>query len=194
MNRRLQALIIIVPAFYGLFIGGWFFVIITTPQDPDTKMMAVCYVRGNSDFGANNFIDNDDSTITDITTGLMWSQTDNGEGLTWEDALAWIQQKNNENFFGYNDWWLSTIKELYSLINSDGQTGISAADGIPYLDTNHFDFEYGDTSTGERFIDAQHWSSTEYVSTTMDGNRTVFGVNFADERIMGYPRDTGSLW
>ena len=37
-------------------------------------------------------------------------------------------------------------------------------------------------------IDAQYVSSTEYVSTTMNGNATVFGVNFADGRIKGYPQ------
>ncbi|MDH5638810.1 MAG: DUF1566 domain-containing protein, partial [Nitrospinota bacterium] len=31
-------------------------------------------------------------------------------------------------------------------------------------------------------------SSTTYVSTTMRGDATVFGVNFADGRIKGYPR------
>jgi hypothetical protein len=58
---------------------------------------------------------------------------------------------------------------------------------VPFIDTNYFDFEYGDTNAGERVIDAQYWSSTEYVSTTMGGSATTFGVNFADGRIKGYP-------
>ena len=29
--------------------------------------------------------------------------------------------------------------------------------------------------------------NTKYVSTTMGGNETLFGVNFADGRIKGYP-------
>jgi len=40
-------------------------------------------------------------------------------------------------------------------------------------------------------IDAQYWSSTEYVSTTMNGSPTTFGVNFADGRIKGYGRILG---
>jgi len=77
---------------------------------------------------------------------------------------------------------------LYSLIDFSGSTGISAATSIPYIDTSYFDFSYGDESSGERFIDAQYWSSTEYVGTTMNGSATVFGVNFADGRIKGYPK------
>ena len=37
-----------------------------------------------------------------------------------------------------------------------------------------------DTDAGERIIDAQYASSTEYVATTMNRNETMFGVNFAD--------------
>ena len=55
----------------------------------------------------------------------------------------------------------------------------------PFLDTKFFDFDYG--SNGERVIDVQLISSTMYRGTTMGGNATVFGVNFADGRIKGYP-------
>lgn len=83
---------------------------------------------------------------------------------------------------------MPTIKELYSLIDFSGVTGTSASTSIPYIDTDYFDFAYGDESAGERFIDAQYWSSTEYVGTTMGGSPTTFGVNFADGRIKGYGR------
>ncbi|UCE58889.1 MAG: DUF1566 domain-containing protein [Phycisphaerales bacterium] len=62
---------------------------------------------------------------------------------------------------------------------------------MPFIDTDYFDFVYGDESAGERIIDAQYWSSTEYVGTVFNGMAAVFGVNFADGRIKGYPRDTG---
>ncbi len=129
-----------------------------------------------------SYQDNDDGTITDLNTGLMWQKTP--DKVTYEEAVA-----DAEDFVlaGFDDWRLPTIKELYSLIDFTGETGTSASDGIPYLDTDYFDFEYGDTSVGERYIDAQYWSSTEYVSTVFQGMSAVFGVNFADGRIKGYP-------
>ena len=39
---------------------------------------------------------------------------------------------------------------------------------------------------GKRLIDCQDWSATRYVSSTMRGTPTAFGVNFADGRIKGY--------
>lgn len=131
-----------------------------------------------------SYTDNGDGTITDNITGLMWVQTPNNlqkvtyaqtEGIA--DALAQG---------GYTDWRVPTIKELYSLIDFRGKTGMSALDGIPYIDMDYFDFIYGDESQGERHIDAQYWSATQYVSTTMNGAITNFGVNFADGRIKGY--------
>jgi hypothetical protein len=89
---------------------------------------------------------------------------------------------------GHSDWRVPTIQELYSLIRFDGVTGTDAASSVPYLDTDDLDFSYGDTTAGERFIDAQYWSSTSYVSTTMLGDPTALGVAFADGRIKGHPK------
>jgi len=135
---------------------------------------------------APSFTDNGDGTITDTNTGLMWQQ-DPGGKVTWDDAMA---NADSINIAGYTDWRVPTITELYSLMDFSGYTAMSAAASIPYIDTDYFIFEYGDESSGERFIDAQFWSSTEYVSTTMNGNSTVFGVNFADGRIKGYPKSS----
>jgi len=54
-------------------------------------------------FGVNDFADNGDGTVTDSATGLMWSQTDSGEGMNWEAALAFAQNANAESYLGYSD-------------------------------------------------------------------------------------------
>jgi len=138
-----------------------------------------------------SYIDNGDSTVTDLVTGLMWVKT-SGEKVTYAEA---VDGAAICDVGGYDDWRLPSIKELYSLIvfsgiDPSGWSG-NPDDLIPFIDTDYFDFEYGDENNGERIIDAQYWSSTEYVSTTMGGDSTVFGVNFADGRIKGYPRDYG---
>ncbi len=131
---------------------------------------------------AASYLDNGDGTITDRITGLTWQRSP-GEKVGWRQAVLGAAELE---LGGYADWRLPTIKELYSLIDFDGVTGHSVHDASPYLDTRYFDFEYGSRAMGERHIDAQYWSATEYVSTTMNGMHTVFGVNFADGRIKGY--------
>jgi hypothetical protein len=131
--------------------------------------------------------DNRDGTVTDLNTGLMWQKS--MKKVVWKDAAL---DAARDETGGYTDWRVPTIKELYSLINFNGDTGTARpespsapADAIPYIDTKYFNFEYGTTG---RYIDAQYLTSTEYVSTTMNGNATIFGVNFADGRIKGYPK------
>ena len=99
--------------------------------------------------------DNGDGTITDFNTGLMWQKSP-GEKVSFADAVT---NADTYGLAGYSDWRLPDIKELYSLINFNGVTGMNADDSTPYLNTTYFEFEYGDASIGERFIDSQYWSS-----------------------------------
>ncbi|MFZ1730443.1 MAG: DUF1566 domain-containing protein [Bacteroidota bacterium] len=126
--------------------------------------------------------DNGDGTISDLVTGLTWVKA-RGTKVSWEKALA---DAANCSVGGYSDWRMPTIKELYSLIDFNGKSGLTAATSIAYLNTAYFDFEFGNTALGERIIDCQDWSATTYVHFTMNGDSTAFGVNFADGRIKGY--------
>lgn len=128
--------------------------------------------------------DNGDGTVSDLSTGLMWVR-DRGAKLTWDEAVAGAATNRAG---GYGDWRMPTVKELYSLINFTGKSGTSAATSVPYLDTRYFGFAFGDVSAGERLIDGQDWSATEYVGITMAQDAAVFGVNFIDGRIKGYPK------
>lgn len=130
-----------------------------------------------------SYEDNGDETITDNVTGLMWEK-DMGSKISYNDAFT---KAENSTLGGHTDWRVPTIKELYSLINFTGRVmGESTID--MFLDTNYFNQPIGNTSIGEREIDAQTWSSTEYISLTMVDDETVFGVNFVDGRIKGYPK------
>jgi len=81
------------------------------------KTFFVLCVRGNPKYGRNEFQDNHDGTISDHATGLVWSQTDSGKGMNWQDALAWVQQQNVAKFLGHNDWRLPNAKELQSIVD-----------------------------------------------------------------------------
>lgn len=126
--------------------------------------------------------DNGDGTITDKVTGLMWEKN-MGEKMTLEEAM---QKAARSTLGGYTDWRVPTIKELYSLILFTGQ--VKGQKAIrSFIDTTYFEQPIGNTAIGEREIDAQTWSCTKYVGLTMNGDSTLFGVNFIDGRIKGYP-------
>ena len=138
--------------------------------------------------------------MLDNLTGLTWQRSpdtdddgdiDVNDKFTWTEAQAYPATLNAQSFGGYDDWRLPTIKELYSLIDFSGtdpsgcEDEADCPDIIPFIDTDYFDFAYGDTSAGERLIDAQYASSTLHVATPPSGT-LLFGVNFADGRIKGY--------
>ena len=117
----------------------------------------------------------------------MWVQA-RGSKIGWDSATAGVSSCTVGN---YHDWRMPTIKELYSLIKFNGQNGTSMTSTtgyIPFIDTTYYGFAYGVGSSTERVIDCQDWSATKYVGLTMAGDTTIFGVNFADGRIKGYPK------
>ena len=132
---------------------------------------------------------NGDGTVTDLNTGLMWISNPLGK-MTQSQAAAGASKCN---IGGYTDWRLPTIKELYSLILFSGTDpdpmNTDTSDQHPFIDTKYFKFSYGNPAAGDRIIDSQFATSTIYRSTTMGGNKTMFGVNFADGRIKGYPAE-----
>ena len=130
-----------------------------------------------------SYIDNNDGTITDRITGLIWEQS-MGNKITFDEASI---KASNSTLGNYTDWRVPTIKELYSLILFTGSVQGENSKEL-FIDINYFDQPLGDISIGEREIDAQTWSSTENVSVTMNSDETVFGVNFIDGRIKGYPK------
>ncbi len=169
----------------------------------DASGVIICPTEGEAFYGQDaqttgnkpNYTNNGDGTVTDNVTGLIWQQSadTNGDGsITAADKMSYadsVTYCENLSYAGQTDWQLPTIKQLYSLIDFSGvdPSGYNSTDVsglIPFIDTDYFDFAYGDTNANERIIDAQYASSTLYVGDGIE--QLLFGVNFADGRIKGY--------
>jgi len=158
------------------------FEVITKPETGHAFFGQDAQYQGNQ----ASYTDNDDGTITDNITKLVWQKS--FEAMTYQEALMKLETFTLAN---QTDWRLPTIKEAYSLIMFSGVDASNPdmtqvpSSAIPFVDTQYFDFEYA--SNGDRVIDSQLMSSTIYKGRTMGGDQTVFGVNLADGRIKGYP-------
>ncbi len=128
------------------------------------------------------YLDNNDGTITDLNTGLMWQKTPDNNRYNFYDAFKYV---DDLEIGGYTDWRLPTIKELYSILNSNGELiPQNLENSKPYLDTVYFDFKYDDHLA----FAGQYWSSTKYVKGPIQNIKIegAFGFNFADGHIKAY--------
>jgi len=142
------------------------------------KTFFVTCVRGNPDYGVNDFSDNGDGTINDNSTGLTWSQSDSGTGMNWEEALAWVQTKNEENYLGYSDWRLPNVKELQSIVDYSRSPDTSDSAAIdPVFECTAITNEAGETDY------PYYWSGTTHAASNGKGSFASY-VSFG--RAMGY--------
>ncbi len=134
-----------------------------------------CYVRAvRGGQQTPSFTDNNDGTITDHNTGLIWMQATadtDGDGdldlddrLNWENALSYCEALI---FAEQSDWRLPTVKELQSIVDYNHYT--------PAIDTAYF------PNTMSYF----YWSSTTYV---VDTGVTACRVDFSHGSVSQYSR------
>ena len=110
-----------------------------------------------------SYTDNENGTITDNRTGLMWVKDgnstgcNNGNPLTWEEALSFCE---GLDYAGYSDWRLPNRRELMSIVDYGEQ--------LPAINTTYF----------------PNTKSEAYLSSTPASNGCVWYIGF-DHGSMG---------
>jgi hypothetical protein len=107
-------------AWYIAFGGGYDGI---TSQ---TQTMDARCVRG-APTGEDEFTDNNNGTVTDNVTGLMWQQTGPSSTMTWANALTYC---NGLSLAGHADWRLPNAKDLASIFDYN--------ESAPSIDTTFF--------------------------------------------------------
>ena len=86
---------------------------------------------------------------TDPSTGLMWTEKDNGKDVTWKNAMKYCRELR---LAGYSDWRLPNMAELQGIYesnaNAPGQAG-------PRKKPRDFTFHV----KGNLFLTGNQWSS-----------------------------------
>jgi hypothetical protein len=73
---------------------------------------------------ADRYVDNQDGTVTDTCTGLMWQKEtadkdgngtiDSADTMQWQNALQYCESLE---FAGHSDWRLPNVRELQSIVD-----------------------------------------------------------------------------
>jgi len=110
-------------------------------------------VRGEEQ--ESSFVDNDNGTVTDNKTGLVWQQGEPGP-MSWDSALSYCE---GLSLGGNSDWRLPNIKELASLTDDTRYN--------PAIDTTFFPGVYASYYWSST-TDAYNWYGAWYVNLYYD--------------------------
>lgn len=81
-------------------------------------------------------VDNQDGTVTDPNSGLMWKQTDAWLDMhkfyTWQDQPSYIEKLNKEKFAGHSDWRIPTKAEAATLVEKGRKETIIDKNGTTF--------------------------------------------------------------
>ncbi|UDQ96460.1 DUF1566 domain-containing protein [Lentisphaerota bacterium WC36G] len=149
-------------------------------QSRRNKKYYVMYVRGNKNYGKNNFVFNKNGIVSDKATGLMWAQQDSQKALNWKDALNYAE---NSNYAGYSDWRLPNAKELQSIVDYNRSLQSTNSPAInPVFKCTVIKDEGGKKNYGF------YWSSTTHVNSRGASN----GVSICFGEALGFMEDRRS--
>jgi hypothetical protein len=81
-------------------------------------------------------IDNQDGTITDPNSGLMWKQTDAWLDMhkfyTWQEQPGYVEKFNKEKFAGHTDWRIPNKADSMTLVEKGRKETVIDKNGTPF--------------------------------------------------------------
>ncbi len=134
-------------------------------------------------------LDNDNETVTDRLSGLMWAKdanlmlTRNPEydtnqwvdgAISWQHALNYVALLNTENYLGHNDWRMPNRNEMTSLIDF-GFGHPALPERFPFTNTFGYNFAYYYwTSTTRADAVEQAWMVETVKGMMGGGNKLAY--------------------
>jgi arylsulfatase A-like enzyme len=151
-----------------------------------TQRFHARYVRGAKPTTGHNYLNNNDGTITDLDTALMWTQA-LSSSMTWESALAYAEGLTTG---GYGDWRLPNVKELQSLLDLTRATATGSA-ATPCLNRTLFPTAtataYWSSTSLKQQTPTQAWLVDFGVNTTSNPPRNQQGIVSYESYASSYP-------
>ncbi|MBI9082141.1 MAG: DUF1566 domain-containing protein [Desulfobacterales bacterium] len=94
----------------------------TVPAPRAGRVFSLDDLNRPAKYTRNRLIPEEDHTVFDAATDLIWQQAGSAYPMTLAEAGAYIDRLNKTRFAHRDDWRFPTVDELLSLINPPGPT------------------------------------------------------------------------
>jgi hypothetical protein len=86
----------------------------------------------------SRFTDNDDGSILDNETGLIWAKEDSWpvaqDWLNFQESLEFVDEMNKKDYLGFHDWRIPEREEIEKIFMADS-TILARSNNEIHLDT-----------------------------------------------------------
>jgi hypothetical protein len=86
----------------------------------------------------SRFTDNDDGSILDNETGLVWAKEDSWpvaqDWLNFQESLEFVDEMNKKDYLGFHDWRIPEREEIEKIFMADS-TILARSNNEIHLDT-----------------------------------------------------------
>lgn len=143
----------------------------------------------------NDFIDNNDGTVTDQATGLIWQKSGSSDLLDNWGANRYVKQLNNQRFASYSDWRIPTAEELASLLASRSDSGIYISPAFDIQQTSCWTVDPTDNPSEAWVVSFKHGEVTEarWRSAPVGGSVAPGSQGSIHKNTMNYVRAVRSI-
>lgn len=107
----------------------------------------------------SNLVINDNNTVADNLTGLIWQRSDDGKTRTWNEAFSYCEALSLD---GYDDWRMPKIEELQTIIDYTKYDPTISSEVFAIRDSNNM-YYWSDTA-GVNYKDTA-WIANFYSGT-----------------------------
>ncbi|MBU2652231.1 MAG: DUF1566 domain-containing protein [Bacteroidetes bacterium] len=165
------------------------------------------FLKEGTTWPTPRLVDNNNGTVTDRLTGLMWTKDANlmltrdpefdtnqwvDGAINWQHALDYVALLNSENYLGHNDWRMPNRNEMTSLVDISRKNP-TLPERNPFSNLSGYNFAYVYWTSTTRADEADQAWIVWFTDGMMGGGNRLQYLKTADWHVWPVRTDNTPL-